>query len=566
MSTQDWDKTVDAVVIGSGAGGMAAALTAHFEGLEVLLIEKTDRIGGSTAISGGAIWIPLNSGARNTDYADSPEAVRQYLDEIVGASAPDQMKHAFLENGPRMLEYMARHGALNLVARSYSPDYYSDRPGASLGGRSLDPAAFDGRELGKQFAQLRDPLNEFLVLGGMMITTTDVAHLLAATRKPRSFWYSGKLVLRYWWDRLRGYHRGTRLVLGNALAAQLFHALLRRKIEYWLHSPAQSLLRNAEGRVTGVSVQHDGKTMAIQARKGVVIATGGFPWDQELRDALYPQPTEMWSLAPQGNRGEGIRMARDAGAVMGKDHVSPAFWAPVSLWRKPDGTVIRYPHLVWDRAKPGLIAVNGNGVRFVNESASYHDFVTAMYESNKTAPSIPCYLICDHDFIEKWGLGLALPGGRPRQHLIDAGYLIQAATLDELADKIKVDGSALAQTVQRYNTLVGQGADSDFGKGGTAYNRYLGDAAHQPNPCLGEVAKPPYYAVQVVAGDIGTACGIQTNPQAQALSADGHVIPGLFVAGNDMQSVMGGAYPAPGITLGPALTFGWIAGQQLGKS
>lgn len=566
MSAQQWDKTVDAVVVGSGAAGMAAALTARFEGLDVLLIEKTGRIGGSTAISGGAVWIPLNPGAQTSGYPDSPEKIQQYLDEIVGDRVPVHMKQAFLQNGPRMLDYMTSHQVLELVTRSYSPDYYPDRPGASLGGRSLDPAAFDGRKLGRKFAQLRDPLKEFLVLGGMMITTTDVGHLLAATRKPKSFWYSGKLVLRYWWDRLRGYGRGTRLVLGNALAAQLFHAVLRNQIDYWLETPATSLIRDDQGRVTGITVQRDGKALAVRARKGVVIATGGFPWDEALRKELYPQPTGMWSMAPPGNKGDGIRMAMDAGAAMGRGHASPAFWAPVSLLHKADGTMIRYPHLVWDRAKPGLIAVNGKGERFVNESTSYHDFVAGMYEAHKTAPSIPAYLICDHDFVEKWGLGLALPGGRPRRHLIDAGYLIQAATLEELAGKIKVDPSTLAQTARRYNSLVEQGEDVDFGKGRTAYNRYLGDAAHGPNPCLGFLARPPYYAVQVVAGDIGTACGIQTNPQAQALSVDGSVIPGLFVVGNDMQSVMGGTYPAPGITLGPALTFGWVAGRCLAES
>ena len=566
MNAQHWDKTVDAIVVGSGAAGMSAALTAHFEGLDVLLIEKTDRIGGSTAVSGGAVWIPLNPGAQTSGYPDSLEKVQQYLDEIVGDRVPAHMKQAFLQNGPRMLDYMTSHQVLDLVTRSYSPDYYPDRPGANLGGRSLDPAAFDGRKLGGKFAQLRDPLKEFLVLGGMMITTTDVSHLLAATRKFRSFWYSGKLVLRYWWDRLRGYGRGTRLVLGNALAAQLFHAVLRNRIDYWLDTPATSLIRDDRGRVTGLAVRRDGRMLTIGARKGVVIATGGFPWDEALRDELYPKPTGMWSMAPADNKGDGIRLARDAGAAMGAGHASPAFWAPVSLLRKADGTVVRYPHLVWDRAKPGLIAVNGKGERFVNESTSYHDFVTGMYESNKTAPSIPAYLICDHDFIEKWGLGLALPGGRPRRHLIDAGYLLQATTLEELAGRIKVDPSTLARTVQRYNSLVEQGEDVDFGKGSTAYNRYLGDAAHRPNPCLGPLAKPPYYAVEVVAGDIGTACGIRTNSQAQALSADGAVIPGLYGAGNDMQSVMGGTYPAPGITLGPALTFGWVAGRCLAAS
>lgn len=558
-----WDETVDVVVLGSGAAGMSAALTCHFEGLRALLLEKTDRIGGSTAVSGGAVWIPLNPGAAAAGHGDDTfEQVWEYLRRTVGDASPPEMLRAYLENGPAMVEYLQARGALALAARPYSPDYYPDRPGASLGGRAMDPQPFDGKRLGAHFKELRDPLKEFVVLGGMMVNVTDVYHLLGAWRSPKSFWHGGKLVLAYWMDRLRGHHRGTRLLLGNALAAWLFHAVLRERIPYRLNTPARRLCRDAQGRVAGVEAGQGGAVRRIRALKGVVVATGGFPWDAELRAACYPQPTGPWSMAPEGNRGEGIGLAREAGAVMGTGHVSPAFWAPVSLWRKADGTVVRYPHLVWDRAKPGLIAVNRRGERFVNESASYHEFVSVMYRSDPS-PEIPAYLVCDHAFIETWGLGLALPGGRPRQHLIDDGYLIRAATLPDLAARLGIDAARLAATVDRYNGLAARGEDTDFGKGSTAYNRYLGDPAHQPNPCLRPLGRGPYYAVEVVAGDIGTACGIRTDAQARALDAQGQPIPGLFVAGNDMQSVMGGAYPGPGITLGPALTFGWVAGRAL---
>ncbi len=566
MDSIQWDQTVDAVVVGTGASGMSAALSAHFEGLDVLLIEKSAWIGGSTAISGGAVWLPLNADSAAAGHPDTYEKVWEYLSNTVGEASPDHMKRAFLQNGPAMYDDLVAHDVLKLAARSYSPDYYPDLDGAALGGRSLDPVAFDGKKLGKQFKQLRDPLKEFVLLGGMMITITDAYHLLGATRSWRSFVYSGKLVLNYWLDRLRGYHRGTRLLLGNALAAQLFYAILQNKVPYWLQAPAKNLHRDANGRVIGITVARDGVHVNIRVRKGVVIATGGFPWSESLRGRLYPKPTGQWSMSPTDNKGEGIQLALAAGAVMGEGHVSPAFWAPVSILKKADGDLVRYPHLVWDRAKPGLIAVNANGERFVNEATSYHEFVTAMYHANASARSIPAYLLCDHDFIEKWGLGLALPGGRPRQHLIKAGYLFKAATLGQLAEQLGLDAARLASTVKHYNQLVQSGEDTDFGKGSTAYNRYLGDAKHQPNPCLGPVAKGPFYAVEVVAGDIGTACGIQTDEHAQALGADGLPIPGLFMAGNDMQSVMGGAYPAPGITLGPGLTFGWVAGKRLAQT
>ncbi len=558
-----WDKEVDALVVGSGAGGMAAALTAREEGLDVLLVEKTGRIGGSTAISGGALWIPLNAQSAGAGHPDSFDRVWTYLEQTVGAAAPDDMKRAYLEAGPRMMDYLVSRGMLDVAARTASPDYYPDLPGAAMGGRSLDPLEFDGRKLGRKFRLLRDPLKEFTVLGGMMVNITDVRHLLGATRSFTAWRHSMKLVLRYALDRARGYHRGTRLLLGNALAAQLFHGLLARKIEYWLDTPALTLHRDASGRVLGAAVQRNGKTLNIRARRGVVMATGGFPWDPERRAQTYPKPSDQWSMSPQDNTGDGIRLSEAAGAVLGTGHASPAFWAPVSLLESPDGKRLHYPHLVWDRAKPGLIAVNGAGKRFVNESTSYHEFVQAMYRSNDTVPSVPAFLICDQRFIDTWGLGLALPGGRPRQHLIDAGYLLQGDTLAALAARLAVPADALQATVDRYNAHAAQGRDPDFGKGSTAYNRYLGDPEHEPNPCLAPLAAGPYYAVKVYPGDIGTACGIAASPDAQALDALGVPIAGLYVAGNDMQSVMGGAYPGPGITLGPALTFGWIAGQHL---
>lgn len=567
MQDINWDESFDAVVVGTGASGMCAALTAHLEGLKVLLVEKTDRIGGSTAISGGAVWLPLNAGAQAAGHPDSYDKVWEYLAHTVGDASPDHMKHAFLRHAAAMQQYMAAHGVLQLAARSYSPDYYPDLPGASLGGRSLDPLPFDGRKLGRHFRELRDPLKEFVVLGGMMVNVSDVYHLLNATKSVRSLFYTAKLVLRYVMDRMRGYHRGTRLLLGNALAAQLFHAVLQHGIAYWLQAPATKLHRDAGGRITGVAIRRGGKQLNVQARKGVVIATGGFPWNAAMREQLYPKPTGMWSMAPQANQGDGIQLAIEAGAELGRDHVWPAFWAPVSLLTLPDGQVVRYPHLVWDRAKPGLIAVDAGGRRFVNEATSYHEFVVAMYRAGASAPAIPAYLLCDSDFIEKWGLGLALPGGQPRQHLIDAGYLVRASSIEDLARQIGVDAQQLARTVARYNEQADAGQDSDFGKGDNAYNRYLGAPDHEPNPCLAPLRKPPYYAVKVVAGDIGTACGIKTDEQARALRGNGEVIEGLFVVGNDMQSVMGGAYPGPGITLGPGLTFGWIAGRRLaGKS
>jgi succinate dehydrogenase/fumarate reductase flavoprotein subunit len=558
-----WDDSYDVIVAGTGAGGMSAALTAAIEGLSVLLVEKHDRVGGSTAISGGAVWIPMNAQTEAAGHPDDENKVWRYMQATVANSAPVEMQKAFLRNGPLALEFLSKHTDVQLVARTYSPDYYPDRDGANLGGRSLDPLPFDGREFGAHFAELRDPLPEFTVLGGMMVNMTDARNLLAATRSFAAWKASMKLVLRYWADRLRGYHRGTRLLLGNALAARLFKSVLDRRIPYWLSSPAEKLLRDANGRVVGLQVRREGRLVSLRARRGVVMATGGFPWDAQLRAELYPQPTGSWSMSPEQNSGDGIRMAREAGGVLGPMGSSPAFWTPISILKRPDGSELRYPHLVWDRAKPGLMAVNASGRRFVNESTSYHEFVRGMYRSHLDAPTLPAFLICDNDFIERWGLGLALPGGRPRDHLVRAGYLYRAGTLEALAAQMGIDSAGLNASADQFNRAAELGRDEAFGKGSTSYNQYLGEPGYTPNPCLGPLARGPFWGVKVYAGDIGTAYGVHCNEQAQALDADGRVIAGLYAAGNDMHSVMGGEYPAPGITLGPALTFGWVAAQHI---
>lgn len=554
-----WNDEFDLIVIGSGAGGLSAAVTGALRGLSVLVLEKTDRIGGSTAVSGGVVWIPASDQAAACGHPDSVDNAMTYLAHVVGGASPAALQRCYVESAPAMLRDLQAQGAVQLAARAHAPDYYPDAPGASLGGRAMDPAPFDGRLLGANFQDLRDPLQPFMVLGGMMVNTADARHLLAVTRSFVSWKHGMALVVRYFADRLRGYHRGTRLVLGNALAARLYAKALALGIP--CRRSAQVLgIVTGQGRVQGVEVAHAGGRQRLKARRGVVVATGGFPWDEAMRQRHFPAPTGPWSMSLQDNRGDGLRLAQEAGAALGQGHVGAGLWAPVSIWQRADGSVVRYPHLVWDRAKPGLMAVNAAGRRFVNESTTYHEFVLAMRRSHESVPTIPAWLVCDADFIAKWGLGLALPGGRPREHLVRDGYLHQADSLEALARSIGVDAAGLQASALQFNEAARLGVDAAFGKGSNEYNRHLGDLSHGPNPCLGPLARGPFFAIAVQPGDIGTALGIRCNEHAQALDAQGRAIPGLYAAGNDLHSVMGGTYPSAGITLGPALTFGWLAG------
>lgn len=551
----------DVIVIGSGAGGLSAALTAAVEGLSVAVFEKAEFIGGSTAVSGGAVWIPSNHLMEGAGHEDSREAVMAYLTTALGNRLRSDMIAAYLDNGPRMVEFMAAHTEVKFAARPVSPDYLSETPGASMGGRTIDPLPFDARALGRNFDKLRPPLHTFMVLGGMMVNTKDIKALLTAFSKAESFAHSARLVLRYARDRL-SHRRGTRLLLGNALAARLYKSALDRNIPIFTKAAAADLVTD-NGRVMGVRIELDGKVRTIHARAGVVLATGGFPASPTLRDEHMPHAEVHRTMAPQDNRGDGISMAVRAGARIETDNKGAGLWTPVSVMKLPDGGERLFPHLIIDRQKPGLIAVNQRGKRFVNEAVSYHEFVEAMHAD---PDAVPAYLVCDARFLRRYGLGLVRAKYDRPDPFVRAGYLLTAPTIEGLADVLKVDRANLAEAVAGMNEAARTGIDRVFGKGSTRYNRYLGDPEHQPNPCLGPIETGPFYAVKVWPGDIGSATGLRVDDHARVLDASGQPIEGLFACGNDMNSVMAGHYPAAGITLGPALTFGYIAGQALARA
>ncbi|SUD70178.1 fumarate reductase/succinate dehydrogenase flavoprotein domain-containing protein [Pseudomonas putida] len=549
----------DLVVLGSGAGGLAAAATASRLGLKVLVVEKAEHFGGTSAISGGAAWLYGSDQARAAGAQDSPEAVRTYLKTIIGTGYNAELVDAFIARGHQALRWLEHNTELRYALRPHSPDYYPDAPGATAFGRALEMVEYDGRRLGARFKDLKMPPPGMLLFGAMMVNREDIQHFLSLRRSPRSLWHCLKLMARYALDRVR-HHRGTRLTTGNALVARLASTAFAHGAHLWLRSEAQALIVE-HGTVTGVEVQHEGRRTQVHARGGVVCAMGGFAAGA-LAAAYRPAPdAPHLSMSPPSNDGAALRLAQAVDAAQGEGLVANFFWAPVSERRHASGERERFPHLVTDRAKPGVIALDPAGRRFVNESNSYHHFVQAMFANGIST----CWLVCDAQAMNRYGLGLARPKPVDNTALIDAGYLHRAGSVQELARAIGVATQVLQETLERFNADARSGIDRQFDKGGNSYNRYMGDPQHKPNPCLAPLAKAPFYAIRIHTGDLGSARGLVTDANANVLNRAGAPIVGLYAAGNDMNALMNGTYPGPGITLGPALTFGWIAASHIAE-
>lgn len=550
----------DIVILGSGAGGLTAALTAALGGLRVVVLEHQSRVGGTSARSSGTVWVPGNPYLPETAAAnDSAEAAR-YLESLTGGRSDSALWRTFLENAPRMIADLDRNAGIRFKPYMSAPDYRQDHAGAASGGRPLEPLAFDGRSLGADFERLAPPLPELMLFGGMMITRGEALELLRADRSPRAAWLGLRLVARYAFDRLR-HSRGTRLVLGNALVANLFHAARNRGVQVLTGARSERLIRK-DGRIAEVVLTMNGSPLTISARHGVVLAGGGFPASASWRAQHLPKPTPEYTPAAPGCYGSTLSLAMDAGAALAPSGTDNALWFPSSVAKRSDGTTAVYPHIVLDRAKPGLIAVNSAGKRFVNEAVSYHEFVRAMYRANGETPSIPAWLICDRKFIRRYGLGLIRPRSPSLRKYIASGYLHEAQTVAELAAAVRLPADALRATVDRFNAFAARGTDEDFGKGNNIYDRSNGDPSVAPNPCLGPIGEAPYYALAVWPTPLGTSRGLRADIHARVLDESGAPISGLYACGNDMQSAFGGEYPGAGAQLGQAMTFGWIAARH----
>ena len=541
----------DVVVVGSGGAGMTAALTAAHHGLRVVVIEKTDWFGGSTARSGGGLWVPGNEVLRRAGVADTPEQARAYLAHVAGEGVAAQRQRALLEHGPAMLALVRASCPVDFAWVPGYADYYPEAPGGLAQGRSIEPVPLPARVLGSELAHLSPPY--LPAPAGVTITQADYRWLSLGPRHPRAMLASAKVAGRL--ARAR-FLRQPLLSLGQALAAGLRAGLLAKDVPVWLDTPMTGL-RVTDGRVTGVEVTRGGQPAVISASRGVVLAAGGFERNEQMRRRYQREPigTE-WTTGAAGNTGDAILVGHSLGAAL--DLMDDAWWGPaIPLSGGP------YFCLA-ERGLPGCMLVNGAGQRFVNESAPYVDAVHAMYDGHSDAvPHIPSWLITDQRYRDSYVFA-GLPPRKPLpRRWYAAGAVHRAPTIADLAEQIGVDPAALAKTVVRFNEFAQAGRDEDFHRGDSAYDRYYSDPRCRPNPCLAPLAKPPFYAVTIVPGDLGTKGGLCTDERARVLRGDGTFIPGLYAAGNTSAAVMGHSYAGAGATIGPAMTFGYLAALDL---
>ena len=549
----------DVIVLGGGVGGMAAAVFAALDGARVALLERSEYVGGTSALSAGSLWIPNTRHSVAVGLADSLENAGAFLDAAVGELSPRALRDAFLRAGPLAVERLEQGSSVKFRARPLHPDYLDHLPGATRGGRAIEAQPFDAAVLGPALRLLRPPIPEFTVFGGMMVDRDDIGHLLKLTKSFASLRHALRLVGKYAVDKIR-FGRGARLVMGNALAARLLKSMLDLRVTVMTQAQVTDIDGDESARV--VSFRRGGNEFQIRARGGVILASGGFARHPDRRVQFMPSPVPEYSPSAPGNTGELHDLALKLGAQYGQRADQPVFWAPVSVRPRKDGSHAVFPHFVLDRSKPGIITVNRHGRRFVNESTSYHRFVIAMYEANGDGSAIPAFELTDARGIRKYGLGLIRPGGGGLEAFVADGYLTRAETLQQLAGELGIDADALAETVQRMNRFAVSGIDEDFARGTTPYEQVNGDPAHGPNPTLGQINEPPFYAIRLWPGEIGAAIGLRTDEHARLLDSSDHPIAGLYACGNDMHSIMGGVYPGPGINLGPALVFAYQAARD----
>ncbi|MGH7294253.1 MAG: FAD-dependent oxidoreductase [Polyangiaceae bacterium] len=540
-----WDAEVDVVVVGTGAAGMTAALAAEAGGASVALLEKSKLVGGTTAVSGGVVWVPNNHHLKETSVTDTRDEALAYVKRLADGRSSDALVEKFVDSAPAMVAWVEEKTALRFKPLPRYPDYHPEFQGGKPGGRSLDPGLFDANELGAWKKTLRRS-----PIFGMTAMSVQEATDWGVFSKPL------KLPFKLLGER---YGKGF-VCYGGALAGQLLKALLDRKVEPRVEHPVRELIVE-EGRVAGVRAEHGGAETFLRARKGVILASGGFEWSKELT-AQFLGGVLTHPNSPPTNEGDGLRMAMSVGADLA--NMSEAWWCPslVIPGEEYDGKQLHRGDFAI-RSMPHSLIVNRRGRRFVNEAQNYNDLMKAFFAFEPNAyerPNLPAWLVFDHAYVEKYALMTVMPGQPVPE------WVIRADTLEELAKVIGVDPRGLAQTVERFNGFAIEGKDPEHGRGESLYDHFYGDPDHAPNPNLGTLTRKPFYALQVHPGAIGTKGGARVNGDAQVLRVDGASIPGLYAAGNVMAGVTGAGYPGAGATIAAAMTFGWLAGRHASTS
>ena len=546
-----WDSTVDLVIVGSGGGGMVAALTAADAGVDALVLEKQGLIGGSTAMSGGVVWVPNNPVMLAAGVPDSYEDAMAHFEAVVGDVGPASTtarRHAFLTGGPEMVAFLQRRGVRFVYCRGYS-DYYSSAKGGHDLGRGIEPVPFDGRVLGDWLPKLQPGLAQSL---GLAVMTNEARSLSHYNRSLGAFAVSARVVLRTTAARVR--HQAL-LTNGASLIAQMVRDAIGRHVPIWTDAPLEELIVE-DGRVVGVRTLQAGVPVSVRARLGVLLAAGGFAHNPEMRERFGgDQPNRArWSIANPGDTGEVLTLAMGLGAKT--DLMDEAWWLP-----SPRTGRFGQSTLDQARQRPRTIYVDASGRRFVNESNSYMEVGKEMYARDKTSRAVPCWLIFDDRYRKRYAHQRSHPGRFPKK-LLESGMLKEAWTLKDLARMCDIDPDGLSETVERFNENAVLGIDPDYGRGESAYNRALGDPNPRVHPCLGPLDEPPYYAVQVVPGDIGTCGGLLTDEDARVLDQDERPIDGLYATGNGTATVMGRHYLGPGASIANTMVFGYLAARH----